>query len=73
METRTEHQMRDAITDLVDELGSQVAVADQLRLCPSHLNDILHGRRGISDRVAERLGWRKVSVFVRGEDPGGQI
>lgn len=65
VETRTEHQMRDAITELVETLKTQKAAAEHLGISGVYLGDILHGRRGISDRVAERIGWKRVVVFVR--------
>jgi plasmid maintenance system antidote protein VapI len=60
----TEHDILDELTDRVRD-ESQRAVAAALGLSTPYLNDILHGRRGISITLAERLGWKRVVVFVR--------
>ena len=49
--------------------GGQRIVADELGFTASYLNDVLHGKRGISDELARRLGYRKLTVFVRDGKP----
>ncbi len=48
---------------MVDEKGSQKAVADILKISPSYLNDILSGNRAISDKVAKEVGYFKKTVY----------
>jgi hypothetical protein len=63
-----EHDVRNRLTDMVIE-SSQKQVADELGISGPFLNDVLLGRRGISPRLAEKLGFEKVMVFV-GRDKG---
>lgn len=64
-----EHDLRDQLTGMV--LGSsQTAVAAQLGITVQYLNDILHGKRGISNRIAQVLGWRELVVFVKPDIKG---
>jgi plasmid maintenance system antidote protein VapI len=53
----------EALTELVEVLGSQAAAARHLGVGRQHLSDILSGRRGISGSVAKALGFRKRVVF----------
>jgi DNA-binding transcriptional regulator YdaS (Cro superfamily) len=52
--------------DLLTELRKRVsvttqkAVADELGISPMYMNDLLRGRRDISERIAEKMGYRKV-------------
>jgi hypothetical protein len=62
-----EHDLRDQISEL-SITKTQTLAAIQLGISVSYLNDILHGRSGISDGVADQLGWKRMTVFVR---PGG--
>ena len=65
LEIMTEHQMRDALTALVEEMGSQLAAAEYLGVSAPRLNMILHGSRSIGNDVARGLGgWKRVIVFV---------
>jgi transcriptional regulator with XRE-family HTH domain len=45
--------------------SSQKKVARHLNITPQYLNDILHGRRDISEQVADRLGYRRLVVFEK--------
>lgn len=51
--------------DILSELlrrvaaSSQVKVCEELHLTPSLVNDVVHGRRPISERMAESLGFLK--------------
>ena len=60
----TEHDILDELTDRVRD-ESQRAVASALGFSTPYLNDVLHGRRGISITLAERLGWKRMVVFVK--------
>ena len=45
--------------------SSQAAVARELGISLQHVNDLLNGRRKMSDRVAQALGYRREIVFRR--------
>ena len=60
-----EHDMRDTLTVMIDERGSQRAVAQELGVSQAYLGDVLHGRRGVSAKLAGKLGYERVVVFVR--------
>lgn len=59
-----EHDLLDQITDRVLD-SSQRQVAAELGISTAWLNDVLRGRRSISDHLAERLGWKRVVMFIR--------
>jgi Helix-turn-helix len=56
---------------LVQDTGSQKKAARLLGITPQHVNDILHGRREISERVASALGYQRVVTYI--EKPGGIV
>ncbi len=60
-----EHDLRDELTAAVDREGTQAVLARDLEVSNAYLGDVLHGRRPISGRLAEKLGWKKMTVFVR--------
>lgn len=46
------------ISKLVQDEGSQKAVADKLGITPAYLSDILNERTHVSDRIAAMVGLR---------------
>lgn len=60
----TETEMLVLITGAVSKYGSQKALADAMDISPAYLNDILHGRRAISDEVAAFFGRKLVKLYV---------
>lgn len=60
-----EHDILEALTITVEEQSSQRKVAADLGVSAVYLGDVLHGRRGVGAGLAEKLGWDKVTVFVR--------
>ncbi len=67
LSTATERDLLRLLTAMVEADGSsQRSVAKELGISAVFLGDILHGRRGVSATVAERLGYRRVVVFVQG-------
>ncbi len=63
-----EHDLLDIISQLVMVRGSQKAVADELGVSKAHLGDILHGKKAIGPTVADKLGWKRMTVFMRKND-----
>ena len=60
-----EDDLLDQLSEAVKFEGTQTALAWDLCVSESLLRKVLHGRRGISEKLAGKLGWRKVTVFVR--------
>jgi transcriptional regulator with XRE-family HTH domain len=50
---------------LVKSKGSQQAAADELGITPAYINDILKGRRNLSEAMLEKLGYVKVIAHVK--------
>lgn len=62
-------------TDLLDilrvrcrEAGSQKAWANQHHVSPAYVNDVLQGRREISDNFAALLGFERRVAFLSHDD-----
>ena len=60
-----ENPVLEKIKSMVDEVGSQVEVAKQLCISTPYLNDILKGKRPISETVARKLGYFRIITFLR--------
>lgn len=54
----------EALRTLVRELGSQKAAAKKLGFTPSFINDVLQGRREMTEALAVKLGFKRVVTFV---------
>lgn len=69
MENQTNEALK-ALQKLIKSCGSQRKAAIALGVSAVYLGDILKGRRGISDKMAERLGFERVETFkaTRQED-----
>jgi hypothetical protein len=48
--------------------GSQKAVADDLDIPQSQLSEVLSGRRDLSERILEKIGFDKVVIHVSKQD-----
>lgn len=59
-----QHDLLDQLTDWVRK-DSQTVVAKELGISRAFLNQVLHGKRGMSDTLAARLGWERATVFVK--------
>ncbi len=44
---------------------TQAAAAKELGFTPQFINDVLNGRRGMTDNLADSLGFRRVTFFVK--------
>ena len=56
-------QLHSNISNLIKDQGSQKQAAVILGISPQYLNDIIMGRRAISDRVARKLGYDRIIRF----------
>lgn len=50
------------INKLIEIYGSQRRVADELRISPQYLCDIIHKRRVVTDDLAKKLGYAQIWV-----------
>ena len=57
--------MRNLITKEVMTAGSQVDVAKQVGVSRQYLGDVLHGKREVSENLAEKFGWKRMVVFAK--------
>lgn len=56
----------DMLTIFREKVGkNQRDAAVRFRVSTSFLSDVLNGRRGISDELAQRLGYERKIVFVK--------
>ena len=53
----------DALRQLVEVSSTQAAVARQLGIPRQHMADLLSGKRGISESLAQSLGFKRRIVF----------
>ncbi len=55
----------DKLKEMVAKAGNnQHEVAEALNISDAYLSDILKGKRGISDNMAEKLGFNRETVFI---------
>lgn len=47
------------------DLGTQKAWAEKHGVSPAYVNDLLQGRREISDNVADMLGYERRVIFTK--------
>lgn len=61
---RTQHDLLDDLTEMVESLGGQGAAAKWLGVSNVYVHQILHGKRPVTAGIAKRLGYRAERVFV---------
>ena len=59
----TEHDLLDVLSDIVSLKGTKRAVAAQFGVSEAYLGDVLLGRRTLGSKLAEGLGYEKVTVY----------
>lgn len=57
----------DRLQQMVEQLGSQKAVADKLGIGPAYLSDVLNGRRDPGPAILDALGFKAETVIVKKE------
>lgn len=67
----TELKPLDVLMELARECKrtSQQATAKRLGFTPQFINDVLRGRREITDNLAAQMGYERVTRFVRQAQP----
>lgn len=58
-------QIYDALEALINKHGSKTAAAISLGISSQYLNDILHFRRSVSERVGRALGFRRMIIWIK--------
>lgn len=61
----TTHDLLDMITAKIEAGKSQGEVAREMGVSAIMLHSVLHGRKGIGERIPEALGYERVVVWVR--------
>ena len=56
---------KDELWRMVDELGSQKAVAEKLEIHPSYLGEMLSGKNPISENVLKKIGYIRLTINVK--------
>lgn len=67
MKKHTEGEVLNSLRDRLStrQGTTQKEVAQKLGFSPQFLNDVLSGRRDLTERLADSLGFRYVSYYVR--------
>lgn len=66
-EVATEHDMLDAIAAMIETSGTKRGAAARLGISTPFLMDVMIGRRPISAGLAKKMGWERLTLFVRRE------
>jgi plasmid maintenance system antidote protein VapI len=61
----THDEILKIIREMVGKWGTQKELADHLGISNAYLNDIIHEKQAVSDRVARRLGYKRVMKFTK--------
>ena len=62
--TLTAEQVRARLVAAVDACGSQAAFAREHGISPAHVNDVLHGRRGMTAAFLDVVGVKLETAYV---------
>jgi plasmid maintenance system antidote protein VapI len=60
-----EQDLRKELIRLLKQKGSQSSLAREIGISSSYLNDVLRGKRQITERIAGHLGYKRSIVFTR--------
>jgi plasmid maintenance system antidote protein VapI len=60
----TQAEILSIIKEMVGKWGTQKELADHLGISNAYLNDIIHGKQAVSNKVAQKLGYKRVIKFV---------
>ena len=65
-EVVTEHDLLDILTHrIVVDWATQQKAARELDISMAFLHDILHGKRGVGDKIPKYFGYKRVVVYVK--------
>jgi hypothetical protein len=63
-----EDELRNILTQACTESGSQQDWAKGHGFSPAYVSDVLNGRKDVSERIAEALGYVKFTGFYKKKD-----
>lgn len=58
----TEEELRKEIRKEYEKAGSYKAFADQIGISPSHVGDLVHGRRRAGKKVLKAMGLKRLTT-----------
>jgi plasmid maintenance system antidote protein VapI len=61
----THDEILKIIKEMVSKWGTQKELADHLGISNAYLNDIIHEKQAVSDKVARRLGYKRIIKYVQ--------
>lgn len=59
----TEQEVMDRLQAAVAAAGGQRRFAEACGLTPAYINDVMHGRRALADRILAALGIRRTITY----------
>jgi DNA-binding transcriptional regulator YdaS (Cro superfamily) len=59
----TEQEVRDRLRGAVEQAGGQRRFADMHGFTPAYVNDVVHGRRALADRILAAIGVERVVSY----------
>jgi DNA-binding transcriptional regulator YdaS (Cro superfamily) len=65
----TEHDVLTRLRAVVEAAGGQRAFAEKHGFTPAYVNDVLHGRRALADRICAAIGVRRTVVYQDDSKP----
>lgn len=69
----TEQDVIKRLTEAVEAAGGQRQFARSIGLTPAYVNDVLHGRRALADRILAAIGVeRRITYHVTYEEKSGK-
>lgn len=64
----TREELTEAIKKAAKAAGSQRKLAEQWRVSPSYITDLIHGLRDPGTKILEALGFERVVEYRKKED-----
>ena len=61
----TEQQIIDELNERVKQWGRQIRVADDLGFTSSFISDVRMGKRPVSEKLADSMGYTRRVIFER--------
>lgn len=59
----TKAEFLDVVRKACVDAGSQRALAEALNMDPSHLSEVLSGKRGVTEKIMAPLGYELVEYY----------
>lgn len=59
----TEQEVMDRLKNAIEAAGGQRRFAELHKLTPGYVNDVLHGKRALADRILATIGVQRHVVY----------